>query len=61
MSNILYCPRCHRRVQSPFVGGVRMVGKITINCSHCGKGKIVIKGEPQEEVKKETNETSNPQ
>jgi RNase P subunit RPR2 len=43
MGKLLFCPKCHRQIQNPIKGDVKISGKLVINCSHCGKGKVVIK------------------
>ena len=48
MGKLLFCPKCHRRMQIPIQGDFKIPGKLTINCSHCGKG-VVIKGEEKNE------------
>jgi DNA-directed RNA polymerase subunit RPC12/RpoP len=42
---ILFCPRCHRRVELPFKGNVKIKGTMRIACGWCKKGKIIVKGE----------------
>ena len=46
-NRLLFCPRCHRRVESPIKGqnNIKISGNLTIMCNYCKKGKIIIKGE----------------
>jgi hypothetical protein len=44
---ILFCPKCHQRVQIPsFFDKINIKGnaRIKIKCGHCKKGEVTING-----------------
>lgn len=46
----LFCPNCRRKVDPPkMLKNISIQGNININCEHCKKGVVKIKGKKQEE------------
>lgn len=49
MQGIWFCPRCHRRVGLPKgMEKANIKGNLNISCGYCKKGKVIIKGQPDE-------------
>lgn len=47
----LFCPNCRRKIDPPkMLKNINIQGDVKINCGHCKKGVVKIKGKKQEEV-----------
>jgi len=42
MTGLFFCPNCHRRINAPFDGNIKVTGAINLRC-RCKKGLIIIK------------------
>ena len=38
-----FCPSCHRKVDLPFKGEVKLENALNLQCGNCNKGKMIVK------------------